>query len=502
MFWEDELFTLYISAGKWSAILDALKTGADQHPPSFYFLTHLITSLFGATHLTVRAASIFGFWLMSVCLYALGRRYLSPTWSVVLLLFPCATGPYYWYACDARGYALMCGFAAVAVLCWVMATLGEMRPITVPGLFISLAASGACHYYGIFVVGPLALGEAVRCARTRKLDVVLWAAFSGALLPPLLFVDLIRNAKSYSNNFWAKPSWLALIWGIYPRDAFIVVALLVGVAFAFSRSRSSTPPRPVTLPFVTSMVSLALLPFVILVLAEVVTHSFTERYALVSSIGIFVSICFALARLTSERTAAAAGLVILEVLFFGTQLVDKARSVKEELALARTEYRTLSREAGHGEFLAISEVAVFQRLSFYGPISFARRISYLADANREIRYSGFDTVDRGLLALRSWFPINTQPYGKYLREHDHFLVYGYQGPWAWLTYELYKIGAMRLRWRIGSRTLFDYTRDGEVPPDVPPSPTGDQTTMLDRLPDETESVCRAFLSPSSCIDLR
>jgi hypothetical protein len=182
LFWDDEFNTLYISAGKWPAILAALRTGADQHPPSFYFLTHLITSFFGATHLTVRAASIFGFWLMSVCLYALGRRYMSPAWSVVLLLLPCGTGPYYWYASDARGYSLMCGFAAVAVLCWVKATLGEMRPITIPALFISLAGTVACHYYGIFIVGPLALGEAVRYARMRRLDVPLWAAFSGALL--------------------------------------------------------------------------------------------------------------------------------------------------------------------------------------------------------------------------------------------------------------------------------------------------------------------------------
>jgi hypothetical protein len=501
LFWDDEFFTLYISAGKWPAILDALRTGADQHPPSFYFLTHLITSLLGATHVTVRATSILGFWLMSVCLYALGRKYLAPAWSVVLLLLPCATGPYYWYASDARGYSLMSGFAAAALLCWVKATLGEMRPITIPALFISLAGCVACHYYGIFVVGPLALGEAVRCAQTRKLDFPLWAALSGAFLPPLLFLDLIKTATGYSKHFWAKPRWLA-VFSAYPHDAFIVFALLVGAAFAFSKLRSSVPPRPVTLPFATAIISLALLPSAILVVARVVTHTYHDRYTLVSGIGLLSSICFALARFTSERTSAAATLVILEVLFFGMQLGYMNWSFEEEAALARIEYRFLSREAGERGLLAIPEVTVFHRLSFYAPISFARRISYLADADREIRYLYFDTIDRGLLALRPWFPINTQPYERYLREHDQFLVYGNEGPWTWLTYELPKIGAMVLRRRIGSRTLFDYTREGEVPPYVPPNPSGDQTTMLDRLPDETGSVCRALLIPSSCPDLR
>jgi hypothetical protein len=305
----------------------------------------------------------------------------------------------------------------------------------------------------------------------------------------------------YSEHFWAKPGWLAVV-GAYPHDAFIVFALLVGVTFVFSRFRSSAPPRPLTLPVATSMISLALLPFAILAVAKIVTHSFTERYALASGIGILASICFAFARLTSERTAAAAALVLLEVLFFGTQLVNMKRSSKEGLAVARSEYRALSREVGDSGFLAISGVTPFHWLSFYGPISFARQISYLADADLEIAYCGFDTVDRGLLALRPWFPINTQPFGKYLREHDQFLAYGGEGSWDWLTYELPKSGAMRLRWRIGSRTLLDYTRWREIPLNVPPSPSGDQTTMLDRLPDETASVCRAFLSPSSCVDLR
>src|SRR4051794_37666035 len=38
LFWDDEFFTLYISAGEWRDIIAALRTGADQHPPSFYFL--------------------------------------------------------------------------------------------------------------------------------------------------------------------------------------------------------------------------------------------------------------------------------------------------------------------------------------------------------------------------------------------------------------------------------------------------------------------------------
>src|ERR1700753_1394576 len=48
LFWDDEFFTLYLSqTPSWHDLLRALATGADQHPPSFYYLTHLVTTVFG-----------------------------------------------------------------------------------------------------------------------------------------------------------------------------------------------------------------------------------------------------------------------------------------------------------------------------------------------------------------------------------------------------------------------------------------------------------------------
>jgi Dolichyl-phosphate-mannose-protein mannosyltransferase len=498
LFWDDEFFTLYISAGEWRDIIAALQTGADQHPPSFYLLTHMFTSLFGATHVTVRAVSMFGFWLMSVCLYAIGRRFLTPAWSAVLLILPCATGAYYYYASEARGYGLMCGFTAVAILCWIKASAGERRSVTVLGLFLSLAGAVACHYYAIFILGPLALAEAVRLFVRRRVDLPIWAAFCGAFVPPLAFFSIIRSAQGYSTHFWAKPEWLLTLTAY--SHAFVVFALFIGAAFAISGMNFTGPlPRPIAPWIIACFVTTALLPFAIMIVAKLITHAFIDRYALGSVIGILPIVCYALARLTSERAAAAAAIVVLEVMFFGINYVTMSRRFGAEIHSSRSAYRTLSRQSAGGP-VAISEVTIFHRLSFYGPIEFARRISYLADAEKETHYLGFDTVDRGLLDLRPWFPLNTQPFASYLRENGAFLVFGYEGEWTWLTYELPKMGEMRLRSRLGARTLLDFAGDPTRISTLTPAPRL-EPTLLERMKNERGSVCRAYLTPASCPDL-
>jgi len=46
LMWDDEFFTLYISrANGMKGMLYVLMTGADQHPPLFYYLTHQVMRL-------------------------------------------------------------------------------------------------------------------------------------------------------------------------------------------------------------------------------------------------------------------------------------------------------------------------------------------------------------------------------------------------------------------------------------------------------------------------
>jgi hypothetical protein len=494
LFWEDELFTVYISAGNWTEILKALATGADQHPPSFYYLTHLITNLLGPAHVTVRATAIFGFWLMCVCLNEIGRRLMSPAWGAVLMLLPCVSAHYLYYASEARGYGLMCGFTALAVLSWLVATCDEHRALTIPLLFASLAGTVGSHYYGIFVLLPLGIAEVARTVLQRRIDWPIWLGFLGGLVPPVAFWGIIQGAHGYSAHFWAKPS-LSTVFKSYPPGYFWIAALVSTLAVPLRKS--SERPPPIARPWIWwCLLGLALLPFIILLAAVFVTHAFAPRYALGSGIGVLTMVCYAIFRFTSRRVAAAAVLVGVELACFVTQFIVFRSRYQQELESTRKAYALVSDAVGDSP-LAVAEITVFHRLAFYGPVKLARQISYLADPDLQNRYLGFDTIDRGLLELTPWFPINIRPYGSYLRSHQNFFVFGYIGAWSWLTYSLPDYGGVTLRDRLKDSLLFSFTRDPKRTDTLPPA-VPERQMLFDKLSKGTRPICQSFLEPKSC----
>src|SRR5215469_7795486 len=234
LLWSDEFFTLYLSETRnWSELWRALSTGGDQHPPSFYYLIHLIFKLVGTTNLTLRLAPLIGFGLFCVCLYEIARRVVERRWALVALLLPLTT-PALYYATEARGYGIEVGFVTFSLLMWILAAEGKKRSWTIPGLAVGLCLSVASHYYAILFLVPLAAGELVKTKLRRSIDVPVYCAFLAALIPLVLFAPLILKAKAYSTHFWAVPSWgQALRW--YPdMMGFMSLVLLAAAGLSFA----------------------------------------------------------------------------------------------------------------------------------------------------------------------------------------------------------------------------------------------------------------------------
>ena len=506
LFWDDEFFTVYLSrTHSWHDLLRALATGADQHPPSFYYLTHLVTSIFGFSHVTVRLPALVGFWLLCICLYEIVRDLATPEWAVVAMFFPLST-EFYYYASEARGYGLVCGFAALALLSWMRSAANQKRMLYVPLLAVALAAAVASHYYAALVTIALVLGELTRTRHTKKIDWPIWIAFACVGVPVLAFFGTIRSARGYSTHFWAIPVWSNAL-GFYPKEfglgAFTVVGTLV-IALSFrvikgkriDASAATWRKSSWSSWQAVAVCTLAALPIPTMLLAKVVTHGFTPRYCIFALVGVTVLLFYYISRFALRRSTATIGIIacvlvfLIQVRVFNFNYQEGRKELGEDM----TALSSLPDAP-----IAVMEVSVAHRLFYYAPRRLASRVVYVADPEASISYLAQDTVDRGLLDLRFWFPINVVRADSFLTDNAQFYVFGESNDWSWLTFDMAKWGQTKLLARgEKGRLLFsvDHVRVSADAAAVQQQ-RGLQTKMLfATLPREGPSLCVASMGES------
>ena len=202
--WNDELYTWYFAQlPTMGDVWDELSTGVEQIPPFYYVVTRASLALFGDGELALRVPSIIGFILACTCLFVVVARRTNASYGLVGALVPLASGAAT-YAWEARPYALVVGFAAAAVLCHQLRA-DVVRPrLAVLGLALALAAATGMHYYGVLVVLPIALAEAVRVVMRRQVDWAVVAAFFAPIVPLAVSAPLIQEARRYSGAFWTE----------------------------------------------------------------------------------------------------------------------------------------------------------------------------------------------------------------------------------------------------------------------------------------------------------
>lgn len=431
-FWEDEFFTLYLSRISPSETWKALLTGGDQHPPLFYWATHWCMSLFGVNHVGARIPAIATVALLSVCLYRIASRRFGPVYGLVGLLAPLVTTAQR-YSHEARGYAWALGFGAAAMLCWLEAADGRRRPLALVGLALSLALAVSGHYYAILLLAPLGLGELVRTLTRRKIDFAVWAAFLAPAVPLALYAPVIRAARGYSATFWGAPDKLALLESssflFMPAIVPLVALVLFAALFAGGGKiefRGATPAYEVA-----AAVGLLGVPLVAMALAMTVTNGFAHRYALYPVIGFGMLLPPAAWRMFGGRTLPGLGVAGLLFASFGVAVMQDYLAQSRERAGVGADIRWVAEHAGGDTPIVLTEAMQFYRMSFYAPRGLASRFVYLADPEASRRLMKHDTIDRGLIDLAPWFPLNAPRYREWLAAHPQFYAYGYLSFMTW-----------------------------------------------------------------------
>ena len=465
LMWNDELYTYYVAIlPSMRDVWAALESGGEQTPPFFYLTTRASFDIFGVNNLAIRLPAMLGLWVMSACLLVFVARRTSWLPALCAAVFPLVTWAYQ-YAFEARAYGMVLGFAAVALLSWQSVALGRGRVLWLLSLALSLSAAVSTHYYALFVILPLALGEATRTFINRRIDVGVWAAFAFPAIPLVMHLPLIRAGQAYSGAFWAAPQWVnvpdfyshLLAPALVGIAAVLVAGIVHAVLVSGERGRVPEPSDP-ALPVAEVMAALGLivLPLVIVIVAKVATGAFTNRYALSAVLGFAVLAGFGVAaafrRHPLMRGAAAAALVGWFALSQARELIEPTGfSVPVSQLSIEWPSRSLTTVARELPFV-VADPHTFTQLSHYGSPELTARIAYLADPALALKHLGHNSVERGMLDLvKPWFRMNVVEFEPFVAEHSRFLIYGDFVELEFLNWIVTELQARGLRFELLNR---------------------------------------------------
>ena len=423
--WNDEVVTLYVAQqGSPAGIVAATKDGMDATPPLYPIMVAAVLPVVRPDALAVRLLSTLGFAGMLLAVLAFCHRRLPATYAfVAALLLTLTTG---FYATEGRCYGLVLGLAAGALFSWQSAGETKLRGVWLISLGACLAGATALHYYSIFLLVPLGLGELARWRAREKFSLGVVLAMLPALIVLALHYPLIAAGKKYLAHFWTPgiASW-SRIPEFYLQFASIPAAVLVvgwiasSLSVASGERRSANSVLPVD--EWTAVGALALSPVLVLAISRITTHAFLPRYTLWASIGIAIA-CAALLCWVARRSAAVGTwlVAILTLGFVGYEVF----ALRQEPTLRQGEAvrRQINAVPQGSEPIVVEYDHAFMELSYYASPELRERLYYLLDRNMELQQTGSD-LDYSLMSARGRLTrLHIVELKDFLRSNPKFLL--------------------------------------------------------------------------------
>jgi hypothetical protein len=445
--WFDELFTFDIAKAQSIPQMWMLIRRFDFQLPTGFLLSRFSMELFGYNKLWLRFPSMLEFYVGSMALFFYVRRKVGIAYAAaaVLILW---TGTTFFYATEARPYALLMMFFSMLLLCWDVATSEEKRGLALWGAAIANLGMFSAHVFAPFSLLPFLAAEAVRFRRTRQPDFPLWAAL---LLPAIAIAFYIPLLHGYAAIYF-PPLFEASLGRIphfyYDTVSTVSVALLLAVFAALlapqekaqlTSARSWRSEEPVLFG------CLLLNPIVLNILLMRRHGAFWDRYAITTEAAIYISMAIILGlRLGRNRsagyTAVAVLLAVLCVRGAVWPILSKPPLQNSSgLALIRPDLP-----------LVDASGVTFFEMNHHEKPDILSRLYFLKDRAVAMEYTHTNLFeDRGFGdGMKPYFPIsgNVVSYTDFIHQHREFLVLGtYDAPEEWLLQKLDDDGA-RLTW--------------------------------------------------------
>jgi mannosyltransferase len=248
----DEVITAArVISGDFTDMLRQVKE-SESNPPLYYMLAWGWAKLFGTGEAELRSlTALFGAVTVPVA-YAIGRELASNRAGLIAAAIAALNPMLIWYSQEARSYALLVFFGALALLFFVRALRTEKgRDLALWALASGLALCS--HYFAVFAVAIEAVWLLIALrSRWRSVLPAVGAVLAvGLALLPLISAQVnpthigwIDHSPLSTRIFETGVSFLAGETGHViaepPRDRFAVIpAVLVGIAFLLVALRGS-----------------------------------------------------------------------------------------------------------------------------------------------------------------------------------------------------------------------------------------------------------------------
>lgn len=430
--WFDELLTLIVCRqSNIQGIVRALRLGVDGNPPFFYVVERTMAWLIPSEQIGYRLLSVLGFACTLILVYVFAKTRNGASAALVCASLLLVTPLFTFFAAEARPYSLLTACIAMALVCYQRSYAAPW----VAGLFLSLLAAFSLHHYAVLSFLPFLMAELMTVYETNRVRPLVWLALLATPAPLLISWPVLMHSRQiWGVHFWAEPAALnaipAAYGGFFRVESAWGTALSVGIFFMMLAPlfRKGSPPIVKGLSAVPPAERVLILGLILVPVfgycAAKITHGpFVDRYFLASILGIVIAASALLRRAKPMELVFAAAFVLLAV---GSQELGFWRS---QLNRGTIDDRvkplaSLAKVAHHEDLpIVISDAGVYVELWHYSPPALGLRLAALADPTNSVIYTGTDTVDRIVLALRSCVPVAVHDFAPFGAEHRIFLLY-------------------------------------------------------------------------------
>jgi hypothetical protein len=343
---------------------------------------------------------------------------------------------FHWYAIDARPYSLVVACVSIALICYQRAP----APIWMLLMSLMFAVSLTLNYYAVFALAPFGLAEIALLLTRRQLRWRVWMALAGGTAPLVLFWPLLAHLKGYYGPLpYAKPTLSGIIhiygsffntpppWGV--AIAATTALCLFGI-FVFSRRYSTETESQANASLCEYLFVLALLslPLINYVVAKVTHSGMTDRYVLSAVLGVPLAMAHILPRLERRSLVVVVGFLIS---FAAVQEATFWKSRKGHLAQLESPAVSVEKLvglAGYPDLLVVvSDGLEYLPIVHYATPPTAKRFVSVVDAPASLIFAGDDVLDKELIVLRSFAPLQVWDFADFASQHHAFLLYSTNG---------------------------------------------------------------------------